>query len=161
MPVNWSWWEPTLWGHITHHSLITTMQFHTVANLMMLQPWDLHSVGKKRKRTKCILFFLPRGHHFKMSWCGCEFLSAFPLLLCLEANPLISCVSMDLQRTIFIWERERRKSTSFPFFVLDLYNHFKMAPVLLCFVHESWFESYVDLNEKRRFLFVFGQKPET
>lgn len=42
----------------------------------------------------------PRGHHFKMTFCGCEFLSVFSFLLSLGANPLISCVSIDLQRTV-------------------------------------------------------------
>lgn len=137
MPVKWSWWEATLWGHIIHHSLITTMQFHTVANFMILQPWDLHSVGKKRKRTKCILFFLPWGHHFKMSLCGCEFFSAFP-------PPALSggkstdflCLNGLAKDNFYMRKREKKIHFLF-FFVLDLYNHFKMAPVLLCFVHES------------------------
>lgn len=102
--------------------------------------------GKKNKKTtKCILyfFFLPRGHHFKMSCCGCEFLSAFPLLFCLEANPLISCVSMDLQRTIFyvcvcVWEK--RKSTSFSWLFF-----FFFLVCLICTTTSKWLQCYCAL----------------
>lgn len=53
--------------------------------------------------TSAFSFFCS-GHHLKMSCNGCEFHSAplsLPSPFSLEANPLISCVSMDLQRTIF------------------------------------------------------------
>jgi len=118
MPVNWSWWEPTLWGHITPHSLITTMQLRTVANLMMLWrtmgPALCWKEEEKEQSAYCFFFSL---EDIISRWVGVAVNSSqlSPLLLCLEANPLISCVSMDLQRTIFIWERERRKSTSFSF----------------------------------------------
>lgn len=116
-------------------------QSFTVANVPMLQPWDLHSVDKKRKRTKCILFFfLPRGHHFKMSCCGCEFLSASPLLLCLEANPLISCVSMDLQKT-FLYEKKKKEREEDPL-------HFLYFLCLSCTTTSNWLQCYCALFMK-------------
>lgn len=52
----------------------------------------------------------------------------------------------------------------FYFLVLDLYNYFVMAPVLLFFVPGRWSETCVGLDEKRLLLVcqsVLGQKPET
>lgn len=142
------------------------MQLHTIVNMLVIQPWDPHTVDNWRREIKWIqfFFFIPRGHHFKMSCWGCEFLpDPHPHPLCLEANPLISCVSMDLQGTFFIWEwkdkeGEERKSASFS---VLFYMHFKIAAVLLYFVHKWWFESYVGLNKKRLSLVGQPQKPET
>lgn len=162
--MNWSWWEATLWGHIIHHSLITTMQFHTVANFMILQPWDLHSVGKKRKRTKCILFFLPWGHHFKMSWCGCEFLSAFP-------PPALSggkstdflCLNGLAKDNFYMRKREKKIHFLFFFFcawfVQPLQNG--SSVIVLCSWELIWILCRPEWEKTIFGLSVFGQKPET
>jgi len=108
--------------------------------------------GGKEQSAYCV-FSPSKGHHFKMSRCGCEFLSPRPPPLFFPLPPSCSVCRQILwfpvsqwtcKRKNFIWERERRKSTSFSFFfLLDLYNHFKMDTVLLCFIHGRWFESYV------------------
>lgn len=109
-------------GLNTCHIMLTTMQLHTVASGLLLQPQGLYSLEEDEGKQNafcdyfpplpCLSVFLffslifPRGHHFKMTFCGCEFLSVFSILLSLGANPLISCVSIDLQRTVFMCERK-------------------------------------------------------
>lgn len=139
-----------------------SMQLHAVRCVGAAANQEPRSADSdnRRKRLKRVLrcFFLkftsiiPRGHHFNVSCRGCEFLPEhppphhqprprhphIPLLPhpCLEANPLISCVSMDLQRTIlYVYEKEGRRRKPIHFFpVPRLSNHFEMAAVLLCFV---------------------------
>ena len=130
---------------------------------------SLSTTGGTEQSVYC--FSLPRGHHFKMSCCGCEFLSAPTTTSCSVWRQIHWFpVSQWTCKGQFLYEKEGEENPlhflSFCFFVLDLYNHFKMAPVLLCFVHERWFESYVGLNENEKRWFwvcqsVFGQKPET
>lgn len=105
--------------------------------------------GGKEQSAYC--FSLPRGHHFKMmkSCCGCEFLSAPLRALSGGKSTDFLCLN-GLAKDNFLYEKEGEENP-LHIFVLDLYNHFKMAPVLLCFVHERWFESYVGLNETRQF----------
>ena len=139
---------------------------------------------EEEKRTKCILFLSPQRTSFQdeLLWLWIPLstpLPSYPIpspppppppalsggkstdFLCLNGLAKDILIFYFL---FFMRKRERRKSTSL-FCVLDLYNHFKMAPVLLCFVHERWFESYVGLNEKRWSSLVcqsvFVQKPET
>lgn len=101
----------------------------------MLRPWDLHSVDKKRKKNKVhTVFFFPTSLEDIISrWVAAAVnsFSASPLLLRLEANPLISCVSTDLQRThFFIWKRERRRiSTSFSFLFFFFWNAWFVQPL--------------------------------
>lgn len=145
------------------------MQLHTVAHVLMIQWKYLLSVEKNGERTKCILFFSSKRTSFQddLLWLWIPPCPPPP-------HPALSggkstdflCLNGLAKDTFYM--REKEKKIHFIFFlsfvVLDLHNHFKMAPVLLCFVHERWFESYVGLNEKRWVLVcqsVFGQKPET
>lgn len=84
-----------------------------------------------------------------------------PPQLCLEANPLISCVSMDLQRTIlYVYEKEGRRRKPIHFFSVPcLYNHFEMAAVLLCFVSWEviWILSQREWEKKK--ILLFGLLP--
>lgn len=105
---------------------------------------DLLTRGGKEQSAYC--FCLPRGHHFKMSCCGCEFLSA-PTLTTSPHPPLDSVwrqirwfpVSQwTCKGEFFIWERERRKSTSFfcAWFVQPLQNG--SSVIVLCSWEMIW-----------------------
>lgn len=163
-------WTATHWR--SKGTLYSTNQYAAPCNCQRAGATTMrhtHCWQLEERNKVNTVFFIPRGHHFKMSCWGCEFFpDPHPHPLCLEANPLISCVSMDLQGTFFIWEwrdeeGEERKSASFSV-LFFFYMHFKIAAVLLCFVHKWWFESYASLNEKRRSSVgqsLFSQKPET
>lgn len=160
------WWTPVYW-----HTFFRAAP----CNVRALQPGDTHAVDNWRKRIKRVLFFFffPFLEDIISRWAA-EAVNFSqtppPPPLCLEANPLISCVSMVLQRTIlYVYEKERRREEkkSNSFFVPHLYNHFEMAAVLLWFV--SW-EAIWSLckPEWEKMLFflwvcrsVFGQKLET
>lgn len=129
--------------------------------MLKLQPWDLLFVDRGAKhRTKCILsVFSPED--IISRWVAVAVNSSQlpppPPALSGGKSTDFLCLNGLAKDNFYIWEREGRKSTSSFFFcrcfVLDLYDHFKMAPVLLCFVHEGWFESYVGLNEKKTSFF--------
>lgn len=128
------WWTPVYWHTFFHAA---------PCNVRLLQPGDPHAVDNWRKRMKRVLFFFfPFLEDIISRWAA-EAVNFSqtppPPPLCLEANPLISCVSMVLQRTIlYVYEKERKREEKKynSFFVPHLYNHFEMAAVLLCFV--SW-----------------------
>lgn len=117
----------------------------------MLQPRDLRSVDKKRKKEQsAYCFCLPRGHHFKMSCCGCEFLSAPPPPPILSPPPpppalsggkstdflCLNGLAKDILIIIFFFMRKREKKIHFTllcaWFVQPLQNG--SSVIVLC----SW-----------------------
>lgn len=128
------WWTPVYW-----HTFFRAAP----CNVRVLQPGDPHAVDNWRKRIKRVLFFffpIPRGHHFKMSCWGCEFLpdpTPTPALSGGKSTDFLCLNGLAKDNFICIWKREekRRKEIQFIFcapFVLPLWNG--CSVIVLCFM---------------------------
>lgn len=143
---------------LAHLFPCSSMQCPGAATGRPARCWQL----EEKNKASAILFFPPFLEDIISRWAAeaVNFSQTpTPPPLCLEANPLISCVSMVLQRTIlYVYEKERKREEkkSNSFFVPHLYNHFEMAAVLLCFVSWEAIWSLCKPEWEKMFFFFFG-----
>lgn len=145
------------------------MQLHATANMLVLQPWDPHTVDNWRRELKWIQFFFSFLEDIISRW-AVEAVNSSQ-----TPTPIRSVwrqihwfpVSQWTCKGHFLYENgeTKKEKKENPLHFLCFFNmHFKIAAVLLCFIHKWWFEFYAVLNEKRWSSIgqsVFSQKPET
>lgn len=131
-------------------------QFDDVPTMGPTLCWQAEDENKVRT-----VFVLPRGHHFKMTCCSCRPpsnthtpLTPPPYSVWRQIH-WFPVSQWTCKGHFFLYRKESEENPlSYLYFLcLSCSTTLKIAPVLLCCVCKSWFETHVRPDEKRNVTF--------